>query len=113
VYAGSVGEGGLIASDLRDALALVVGLPSLHEALARPLDEDLLPWLAGIDEEIRRDAALRGPTWLGLDEARTRVQQELKLPQADGLLAGLHAAAADDAFRPIGEYGPYEPMLRW
>src|SRR3712207_5263469 len=41
VYAGSEGEGGLIALNLRDALALMVGLPSLHDALARPLDDDL------------------------------------------------------------------------
>jgi len=41
VYAGSEGEGGLIAANLRDALALVVGLPSLHDALARPLGDEL------------------------------------------------------------------------
>ncbi|WP_155357319.1 hypothetical protein [Acrocarpospora macrocephala] len=112
VYAGSEGEGGLIAFDLRDALALVVGLPSLHDALARPLGDELRGWLAKIDEGTRRDDAFRGPDWLGLDEARARLREALGLPLADGLLAGLHAAAADDAYRPISEDGPYEPMLR-
>jgi hypothetical protein len=113
VYVGSEGEGGLIALNLRDALALVVGLPSLHDALARPLGDDLRRWLTEIDDEIRRDDALRGPDWLGLDEARARVRHALVLPSADGLLAELHAAAADDAYRPISEHGPYEPMLRF
>jgi len=113
VYAGSEGEGGLIASNLRDALLLVVGLPSLHDALARPLGNDLRLWLSEADEEIRRDDAARGPAWLSLDEARARVCQALDLPSADGeRLAELHAAAADDAYRPISEHGPYEPMLR-
>ncbi|HEU4425592.1 MAG TPA: hypothetical protein VFR67_23910 [Pilimelia sp.] len=111
VYAGSEGQGGLIALSLRDALALVVGLPSLHDALAQPLGDDLRGWLAEIDEEIRGDDALR-PGWLALDEARARVRQELGLPLAEGLLAGLHAAANDDAYRPISEHGPYESMLR-
>jgi hypothetical protein len=112
VYAGSEGEGGLIALNLRDALALVVGLPSLHDALARPLDDELRDWLREADEEIRQDDALSGPDWLGLDEARAQARQALDLPPADGLLAGLHAAAIDDAYRPISEHGPYEPMLR-
>jgi hypothetical protein len=30
----------------------------------------------------------------------------------DELLAALHAGAVDDAYRPISEHGPYEPMLR-
>jgi hypothetical protein len=111
VYAGSEGEGGLIALNLRDALALRVGLPSLHDALARPLGDDLHDWLTEADEEIREDYALRGPGWLGLDEARARVRQALGLPPADGLLAGLHAAAADEAFRPISQHGSYRSML--
>jgi hypothetical protein len=32
----------------------------------------------------------------------------LDLPPADGLLEGLHAAAADEAYRPVS----YESMLR-
>jgi hypothetical protein len=31
----------------------------------------------------------------------------------EGLLAGLHAAAADDAYRPVSEHGPYESMVPW
>ena len=110
VYAGSEGEGGLIASNLRDALALVVGLPSLHDALARPYDDDLRAYLARCDDEIRQDDAPQGrPT---LDEDRARVRDALHLPSADDLLAGLHAAAMDENHRPISEHGPYEPMLR-
>lgn len=47
-----------------------------------------------------------------LDEARARVREALDLPPADDLLAALHSAAADDAYRPISEHGRYEPMLR-
>jgi len=112
VYAGSEGEGGLVALNLRDALALRVGLPSLHDALAGPLGDDLRVWLAEADEEICEDDVLCGPGWMGLDEARARARHALGLPPTDGLLAGLHAAAADDAYRPIGEYGPYRSMLR-
>jgi hypothetical protein len=106
VYAGSEGEGGLIALDLRDALALVVGLPSLHDALAWPLDDELRASLAEADEEIRQDDAEHDSGGPGLDEARARVREALGLPPADGLLAGLHAAALDDAYRPISEHGP-------
>ncbi|MDI1465898.1 hypothetical protein QEZ54_33485 [Catellatospora sp. KI3] len=110
VYAGSEGEGGLIAHDLRDALALVVGLPSLHDALAVPFGEELLRSLAEADEEIRQDDA-HDPGGQTLDEARALARQALDLPPADGLLAALHAAAADEAYRPISEHGPYDPML--
>ncbi len=104
VYADSEGSGGLIAPNLRDALALVVGLSSLHDAFSRPLDDGLRAWLAQCDDEIRQEDA-------SLDEARARVREALDLPPADDLLAALHAAAADDTYRPISEHGPYEPML--
>jgi hypothetical protein len=110
VYAGSEGEGGLIALDLRDALALVVGLPSLHDAFARPYGDDLRAWLARCDDEIRQYDAESGQP--PLDEDRARVRAALDLPAADDLLADLHAAAVDDRYRPISEHGPYEPMLR-
>jgi hypothetical protein len=101
VYAGSEGEGGLIAADLRTALALVVGLPSLHDALARPGDPE---WLADGDDEIREDNP-------DLDANRARARDALGLPAAAGLLEALYAAAANDAFRPVGEHGPYESMV--
>jgi hypothetical protein len=113
VYAGSEGEGGLIAVNLRDALALIVGLPNLHDALALPLGDELGPWLQEADDEIRRDDATRGPGRLSLDEARAQACQALGLPPADSdRLAALHAAAADDVYRPISEHGPYASMLR-
>ncbi|GHJ44388.1 hypothetical protein Cs7R123_17300 [Catellatospora sp. TT07R-123] len=110
VYAGSEGEGGLIAHDLRDALALVVGVANLHDALSLPPGEDLLRALAELDEEIRQDDAL-DPGGQTLDEARAQARQALDLPPVEGLLAALHAAADDDSFRPISEHGPYETML--
>lgn len=103
VYAGSEGEGGLIAHTLRDALGLVVGLPSLHDALSRPLGDDLTAWLASCDDEIRED-------FPELDATRTEVREALDLPAVDTLVAALHAAAADVSFRPIGEHGPYDSM---
>ncbi|MBV1853119.1 hypothetical protein [Catellatospora tritici] len=109
VYAGSEGEGGLVAHSLRDALALRVGLPSLHDALALPLGDELLRSLAEADDFIREDDAM-DPDGQTLDEARAHARQALDLPHADGLLAALHAAAADEAYRPISEHGPYEPM---
>ncbi|MGY4643441.1 hypothetical protein [Cellulomonas sp. URHB0016] len=104
VYAGSEGEGGLVAHSLRDALALVVGLPSLHDALSRPLDEDLPQWLRSCDDEIRED-------FPELDATRAEVREALGLPPVDTLVAALHASATDDSFRPISEHGPYDSMV--
>ncbi|MFK3978818.1 hypothetical protein ACI2K4_00430 [Micromonospora sp. NPDC050397] len=109
VYVGSEGEGGLIATGLRDALALVVGLPSLHDATAIPAAEDggapLRAWLAQADDEIRED-------WPDLDADRTRLRDALDLPAADGLLASLQASAANDHFRPVNNDGnKYDSML--
>jgi hypothetical protein len=108
VYVGSEGEGGLIATSLRDALALVVGLSSLHDATARPFGtdgSDLREWLARADAEIRAD-------WPELDTERERLREELDLPAADDLLAALHTAAADERYRPISDAGDtYGSML--
>ena len=109
VYAGSEGEGGLIATTLRDALGLVVGLSSIHDAMAVSIDEDggtaLRAHLAEADDELRAE-------WPGLDDDRARLRTELGLPEADGLLEGLHHAAVDERYRPINEDGdPYESML--
>ncbi|MEV0729875.1 hypothetical protein [Polymorphospora sp. NPDC050346] len=109
VYAGSEGQGGLVAAGLRDALALVVGLPSIHDALGVPVGEDggrkLRAWLAEADDEIREDLP-------DLDADRARLRAALDLPEADGLLEALHAAAADEAYRPVSDRGDrYESML--
>lgn len=109
VYAGSEGEGGLIAASLRDALALVVGLPSIHDALTVPFGTDggagLRAHLAAADAEIRED-------WPALDDDRARLRAALDLPAADGLLEALHAAAADERYRPVSDAGDrYESML--
>ncbi|GAA1849311.1 hypothetical protein [Asanoa iriomotensis] len=109
VYVGSEGEGGLIATTLRDALALIVGLSSIHDATAHPLGDDggakLRAWLAEADDEIRAD-------WPDLDAARQRLRTELRLPAGTDLLADLHAAAADDRYRPISDAGDaYEAMV--
>ncbi|GAA1643081.1 hypothetical protein ACFQY4_31110 [Catellatospora bangladeshensis] len=107
VYAGSEGEGGLIAPDLRTALALVVGLSSLHDATSMPLGDGaaLREWLAFADSEIRED-------WPELDDDRARLRAALNLPSAEELLPVLHASAADDRYRPVSEAGDvYESML--
>ena len=108
VYAGSEGSGGLIADNLRDGLALVVGLSSIQDAMSRPYHPDhgatLRAWLAKADEEIRQ-------YWPGLDDARARLREALELPPADGLLAALQEAAADVRFLPVSEHGSYESLL--
>jgi len=105
VYAGSAGEGGLIARDLHTALALVVGLPSLHGAFVSLSGEPLGAWLAAADDEIRAGRP-------SLDRDRDRLRAALDLPVASTLLAALRAAAADEGYRPVGEQGPYRSMLR-
>ncbi|WP_349880717.1 hypothetical protein ABIH81_14230 [Micromonospora sp. HUAS YX12] len=108
VYVGSEGEGGLIAMSMRDALALVVGLPSLHDATAKPFGDDgsqLRDWLVQADHDLRAD-------WPQLDMERGRLREALDLPPADELLAALHAAAADEHYRPISDAGErYRSML--
>ncbi|WP_436533599.1 hypothetical protein [Actinoplanes sp. HUAS TT8] len=109
VYVGTEGEGGLVAHSLRDALALVVGLPSLHDATAIPVHQDngarLLAYLSKADEYLRED-------WPDLDQDRTRLRETLDLPDAYELLPGLHAAAADSRYRPVNGQGvPYRAMV--
>jgi hypothetical protein len=109
LYVGSEGEGGLIALSLRDALALITGLPSLHDATTFSLDEDegrrLLGWLAEADAAIRED-------WATLDQDRERVRATLDLPPAYDLLPSLHAAAADESYRPVNDHGGrYRSMI--
>jgi hypothetical protein len=109
LYVGSEGEGGLVATSLRDALALIAGLPSLHDATAQPFGDDggaaLRASLAECDEEIRED-------WPELDADRRRLREALDLPPADGLLEALHRAAADEEYRPVSDAGDrYESML--
>jgi len=109
VYAGSEGSGGLIAAGLREALALVVGLSSIHDATTVPIDGDggrrLRELLAETDTEIRED-------WPSLDADRARLREALQLGEADALLESLHTAAADDRYRPVSDRGDvYESML--
>jgi hypothetical protein len=112
LYVGSEGEGGLVAANLRDALTLIVGFSSLHDATAIPIEEDggraLRDFLARADDEIRED-------WPELDDDRARLREALGLPPADDThLRALHAAAADIDYRPINEEGDrYRPMLAW
>lgn len=112
LYVGSEGEGGLIATNLQNALALVVGVSSLHDAATFPVDEDdgraLRDFLNRTDDEIRED-------WPELDDDRDRLREALGLPAVDdALLRSLQAAAADIAYRPINEQGDrFRPMLAW
>ena len=67
LYIGSEGEGGLIANSLRETLALVVGVASLHDATTLPVEQDdgqaLRDYLARADEEIREVSTPR-ENWL-------------------------------------------------
>lgn len=112
LYVGSEGEGGLIAVGLRAALALVVGLPSLHDATTFPVGEAggsrLRDWLAECDADIRADRP-------DLDETRARLRAALDLPDVDeASLRAFQEAAADLRYRPFNQEGlPYRSMLDW
>jgi hypothetical protein len=112
LYVGSEGEGGLIAHSLREALALLVGVSSLHDATTFPIEQDqgraLRDYLARTDDEIREDRP-------DLDAARDRLRKALGLPPVDDdLLRSLHAVAADLRFRPLNEWGDrFRPMPAW
>jgi len=110
LYVGSEGEGGLIAVGLRAALALIVGLSSLSDAMMFPIGDGsrMRDWLAECDAEIRADRP-------ELDEKRARLRAALDLPEVDeALLRSLHEAAADLRFRPFNEEGhPYRPLPYW
>ncbi|MFI5897781.1 hypothetical protein ACIA5D_47620 [Actinoplanes sp. NPDC051513] len=109
VYAGSEGTGGLIAMGVHEAVAMVVHLPSLHDALVAPLDDGsrLRERLDRAEREIseyRPDVA----------EIRARVAAALDLPAAAGLLQRLHAAAVDDRYVVVSDQGNrYEPLAVW
>jgi hypothetical protein len=109
VYADSEGTGGLIAMGAREAVAMVVHLPSLRDALAAPLDDGtrLRERLDRAEREIREyrpDVA----------ELRARVAAALDLPEAAGLLQRLHTAAVDDGYVVVSDQGNrYEPLAVW
>jgi hypothetical protein len=112
LYVGSECEGGLIARSLRDALALIVGVSSLHDATTVPAEQnngrDLHNWLDSADVEIREDHP-------ELDANRDRLRSALGLPTVDDpLLRSLQAAAADFRYRPLtGQGVRLRPMLAW
>jgi hypothetical protein len=112
LYIGSEGEGGLVATSLRDALSLVVSVSSLHDATAFPIDQDggraLRAFLARADDEIREDRP-------ELNDDRDRLREALGLsPADDALLRSLQTAAADIGYRPINDRGDrLRPMLAW
>ncbi|MEU8663708.1 hypothetical protein, partial [Actinoplanes philippinensis] len=97
---------------LRDTLALVVGVSSIHDATAFPVDEDggqaLRDYLERTSEEIREDRP-------ELDHDRERLRAALGLPPVDdALLRSLQSAAADIGHQPITAQGErLLPMLSW
>jgi hypothetical protein len=109
VYAGSEGSGGLIAMGVREAIAMVVHLPSLQDALVASLDDGtrLREHLDLAEREIREyqpDVA----------EIRARVAAALELPAAAGLLQRLHAAVVDDGYVVVSDHGSrYAPLAAW
>ena len=109
VYAGSEGTGGLIAMGVREAVAMVVHLPTLHDALVASLADGtrLREHLDRAEQEIREyrpDVA----------EVRARVAAALDLPPAAGLLERLHAAAVDDGYVVVSDEGNrYDPLAVW
>jgi hypothetical protein len=112
LHVGSEAEGGLIATNLRDAPTLVIGVSSLHDATTISVDDAggqvLRDFLDRADDEIRAD-------WPSPDDDRSRLRDTLKLPPVDGaLLRSLQAAAADVRYRPIRALGNrLRPMLAW
>jgi hypothetical protein len=109
VYASSEGTGGLIAMGVREAVAMVVHLPNLHDALAAPLAD-------GARLRERLDLAERDirEYWPDVAEVRARVAAALDLPPAAGLLERLHAAAVEDGYVIVSDEGNrYDPLAVW
>ena len=96
LYIGSEGEAGRIASNLSDALALIVGLPSLHDATCYDYgDPRLADWVMSCHNEIREDQP-------SLDEDRARIRAALGLPEVGPLLEPFYAGLRDERYLPIG-----------
>ncbi|MFC4034906.1 hypothetical protein ACFO3J_26060 [Streptomyces polygonati] len=97
LYAGSEGEGGLIAESLREALELLIGLPYWQDCL--PGRGFPLP---GLEAEYRS-------TFHDLDERRDRVAGLLGLdrPPARDLVRRLHACVGRSVpdYLPLGANG--------
>jgi hypothetical protein len=94
---------------VREAVAMVVHLPSLHDALSAPLDDgtQLRERLERAEREIREYVP-------NVAEIRARVAAALDLPPADGLLERLHAAAVDDGYVVVSDEGNrYDPLAVW
>jgi hypothetical protein len=91
LHIGFAGEAGLIGTSLSDALALIVGLPSLHDAARYDYGD---PRLADCDSEFRTDWALP-------DEDRTRLWAALNLAVIGPLLDHFCAGLRDDRYLPI------------
>ncbi|GHH62990.1 hypothetical protein [Lentzea cavernae] len=89
LYASSEGQAGLIASNLREALQLIVGLPAWR---------DCLTFANGGSLEAMADAARRRQSGQVSPAAREAAELlSLDLPAQDVLLSRLHAAASRSA----------------
>jgi len=110
IFADSEGQGGKIADDLRTALALVVGVPFHVDAATRYRLDDGGVRLRAYLEQVRAEEL---ENWPSADDDRARLRAALDLPALDeGMIAALHAADADERYRPISDAGDrYEPLL--
>lgn len=111
VYASSEGRGGKIADSLSAALALVAGVPGhVSEATCHRLDDgggELLAYLSRVEAD-------EHDYWPEAADARARIRQALDLPPLDdAMLRALHAADADERYRPFSADGDrYDPLVR-
>jgi len=110
IYAGSEGRGGLLAENLSDALALVVGVPGhVLNAATHGLDDGGAALRAYLDRARTDEREF----WPEADADRARLRAALGLVELDDdRLAAFHTACADERYRPVSDHGDrYEPLL--
>ena len=116
LYASSDGDAGVVATDLREALALIVGFPYWRDCLGYSADGDL-DAMQSAAVFLGRDLIANRPT-IAVEQSRIAESLRLTLEPPSVLVARLHSVVKnagpdftfiDDTGEYGGLFGPFPP----